>query len=69
MTTADKDFTQLKEWIKQLKWKSVEKDNMEFEVRTTCFVRDELLRFADTTQTKEVGICPICEKPYPFTHR
>lgn len=42
------DWKQLKEWIRQLKWRSVEKDNMEFEVRTTCFVKDELNRFADS---------------------
>lgn len=42
------DFKQLKEWIKQWKWKSVEKDNMVFEVRMTCYARDELIRFADS---------------------
>ena len=42
------DWAQLKEWIQQLKWKSVDKDNMEFEVRMTCYVRDELIRFASS---------------------
>lgn len=48
METENPDeWKQLKEWIKQLKWRSVDKDNMEFEVRTTCYVRDELSRFAN----------------------
>jgi hypothetical protein len=41
------EWKQLKEWIKQLKWKSVDKDNMEFEVRMTCYVKDELDKFAN----------------------
>jgi hypothetical protein len=47
MLTTD-EIRQLKEWLRQLKWKSVEKDNMEFEVRTTCWVKDAIDKFANT---------------------
>ena len=30
------------ETLKNLKWKSVDKDNMEFELRTTCYVVDAI---------------------------
>ena len=47
------ELKQLKEWIKQLRWKSVDRDNMEFEVKTSCYVKDALEKFADTKYTDE----------------
>lgn len=44
---TDTELEQLKIWIKELKWKSVDRDNMEFEVRTTCYVKDLLTKFAN----------------------
>lgn len=32
----------LAEAVQKLRWKSIDKDNMEFECRTTCFVMDEI---------------------------
>ena len=39
---AEAEIQHLKTLIGELKWKSVDKDNMEFECRTTCFIVDKL---------------------------
>jgi hypothetical protein len=44
MTQAE--IEQLADWIMQLQWKSVDKDNMEYEVKTTCYVKDALHAWA-----------------------
>ena len=45
---TDGEIAELKYFIRQLMWKSVDRDNMEFEVRTTCYVKDLLDKFALT---------------------
>ena len=44
---TQEELKQLKEWLRQLKWKSVDRDNMEFEVKTTCYVKDLLDKLAN----------------------
>ena len=44
---SGEELQQLKTWIRQLKFKSIDKDNMEYEVRMTCYVKDLLERFAN----------------------
>jgi hypothetical protein len=46
MMTYD-ELKQLATWIKQLRWKSIDKDNMEYTVNTTCYVKDALNKWAD----------------------
>jgi hypothetical protein len=54
-TQAQIEAAELAKWIKQFKWKSVDKDNMEFELRTTCYVKDALDRWAALTAAAQVG--------------
>ncbi|HEY5444952.1 MAG TPA: hypothetical protein VIJ87_10860 [Pyrinomonadaceae bacterium] len=42
------EIVQLAEWIKKLRWVSIDKDNMEFTVDTTCYVKDALNKWADS---------------------
>lgn len=47
MSARDNEDEKLRKWLRELKWKSVDKDNMEYEVRVTCWVKEALERFAN----------------------
>jgi hypothetical protein len=46
---------------KDIKWKSVDRDNMEFEVRTTCFVRDAIRELIDLAEHSELLEAEVLE--------
>ena len=40
----NKENQHLRALLRSLHWKSIDKDNMEFECRTTCYVMDEIIK-------------------------
>jgi hypothetical protein len=41
--------------LESIRWKSIDRDNMEFEARATCYQRDALHRILAMTEARENG--------------
>jgi len=46
-SSLEEQYEYLKELVRSLQWRSVDKDNMEFETRATCFWVDEMQKILD----------------------